>query len=156
MPIVVDNQAIAVPANFRNYGPFNINDNLSGIRISIERCTSDRPALWSDEDSEISVQISQRFGDAGPWIRLGGATFLGGLRLSRGEEVRQSQVQLPFKHRCSVCQNLFGAGQIEAGSHVQAHGHMPVATLPANRKIRARVCTVSGGDFESFVTVETV
>lgn len=86
--VLLDLGAITLPSGAREFGPFARPANMVGFQVTLGRCTTATPALWSDVNSTIEIQLDASFDGGNTWS-TGGAfgPLPGGIRTNRTGEV---------------------------------------------------------------------
>ena len=101
MALLIDHQAISVPAGTRDFGPVAVPDGLTRVTLTLARRTAAAPTLWA-----TAVQVTLRswcsLDGGGTWIQWlgfgeGGGGQAGGIYVGRGgAELAESSVSAPL------------------------------------------------------------
>lgn len=65
----------------RSFGPVTLPDGVSSITVSVTRCTSATPTIFSDPASKISIEIEASFDGGATWVSGGEFEALGGVHM---------------------------------------------------------------------------
>lgn len=78
-------------------GPFVVDGACGRLRVSVARCTSVAPSIWTDEATQVEISARAIFADGGS-VGLGATTSRGGVVVGYGAELSHTTLDTWFAY----------------------------------------------------------